>query len=283
MELCGNTPLLPARRRPTSAASPSITASPGPMTVSKHVTEPIIYPRIMETARRRGFHILDDFHGATCEGYSTPDFNVHNGRRASTAVQYLRPAFAASEPHRRDALRHHTRADRARPRDRRRVPAVRAPAGKRTRHAKSSFAAEPTTRRNCCCCRASVRPRSSSRPACVRSMICRESAAIFRTIRPCASSSSPTTASPSTRSCAWIACWRPSPNGICFPADRAPGSPSPRWASTSPGRGCHAPTSRRSSARPLSTRTCGFRCSANPWATGSPPPTCCCALRAAGG
>jgi choline dehydrogenase len=65
----------------------------GPMTVSKHLTDSVIYPRIIETARRRGFQILDDFHGATCEGYSTPDFNVHNGRRASTAAQYLRPAL----------------------------------------------------------------------------------------------------------------------------------------------------------------------------------------------
>lgn len=65
----------------------------GPMTVSRHTPDTVIYPRIMETARRRGFHVLDDFHGATCEGYSTPDFNVHKGRRASTAVQYLRPAL----------------------------------------------------------------------------------------------------------------------------------------------------------------------------------------------
>ena len=37
--------------------------------------------------------MLDDFHGSSCEGYSTPDFNVHDGRRASTAVRYLRPAI----------------------------------------------------------------------------------------------------------------------------------------------------------------------------------------------
>ncbi len=65
----------------------------GPMTVSKHVPDSIIYPRIMETARKRGFHVLEDFHGASCEGFSTPDFNVHKGRRASTAVRYLRPAI----------------------------------------------------------------------------------------------------------------------------------------------------------------------------------------------
>jgi len=65
----------------------------GPMTVSKHEPDAVIYPRIMETARRRGFRILEDFHGESCEGYSTPDFNVHKGRRASTAVRYLRPAI----------------------------------------------------------------------------------------------------------------------------------------------------------------------------------------------
>ncbi len=65
----------------------------GPMTVSRHITDAVVYPRIMETARRRGLPILDDFHGASCEGYSAPDFNVHQGRRASTAVQYLRPAL----------------------------------------------------------------------------------------------------------------------------------------------------------------------------------------------
>ena len=65
----------------------------GPMTVARHQSDSIIYPRIMETARKRGFQVLDDFHGSTCEGYSTPDFNVHRGRRASTAAQYLRPAL----------------------------------------------------------------------------------------------------------------------------------------------------------------------------------------------
>jgi len=65
----------------------------GPMTVARHEPDSIIYPRIMETARKRGFQILDDFHGSTCEGYSTPDFNVHKGRRASTAARYLRPAL----------------------------------------------------------------------------------------------------------------------------------------------------------------------------------------------
>jgi choline dehydrogenase len=65
----------------------------GPMTVARHIPDNIIYPRIIETARRRGLQILEDFHGASCEGYSAPDFNVHNGRRASTSVQYLRPAL----------------------------------------------------------------------------------------------------------------------------------------------------------------------------------------------
>jgi choline dehydrogenase len=68
----------------------------GPLTVSRHETDSIIYPRIMETARKRGLPILEDFHGASCEGYSAPDFNVHRGRRASTAVRYLRPAMGRS-------------------------------------------------------------------------------------------------------------------------------------------------------------------------------------------
>ena len=66
----------------------------GPLTVAKHQTDSIIYPRIMETARKRGFRVLEDFHGSSCEGFSVPDFNVHQGRRASTAVRYLRPALS---------------------------------------------------------------------------------------------------------------------------------------------------------------------------------------------
>jgi choline dehydrogenase len=68
----------------------------GPMTVSKHEPDAYVYPRLIATAQQLGFLYLDDFHGAAQEGFSTPDFNVHRGRRASTSQRYLRPA--ASRP-----------------------------------------------------------------------------------------------------------------------------------------------------------------------------------------
>ena len=67
----------------------------GPLTVSpSHTPDPVIHPAVMATARARGFAILDDFHGPQQEGFSTPEFTVHGGRRASTAARYLRPAMA---------------------------------------------------------------------------------------------------------------------------------------------------------------------------------------------
>jgi len=65
----------------------------GPLTVSKHNTDDYAYPRMIETAERLGYKYLDDFHGAEQEGFSTPDFTVHNGRRGSTAQRYLKPAM----------------------------------------------------------------------------------------------------------------------------------------------------------------------------------------------
>ena len=54
----------------------------GPLTVSRHRTDEVIYPRLIATAEQLGFRHLDDFHGADVEGFSAPDFNVHRGRRA---------------------------------------------------------------------------------------------------------------------------------------------------------------------------------------------------------
>jgi len=68
----------------------------GPLTVSRHVTDDYVYPRLVETARRLGFASLDDFHGEQQEGFSAPDFNVHRGRRASTSERFLRPALTRS-------------------------------------------------------------------------------------------------------------------------------------------------------------------------------------------
>ena len=64
----------------------------GPLTVvPNHVHDPVIQPAIMATARAMGHAIVDDFHAPDPEGFSTPEFNVHNGQRASTSARYLRP------------------------------------------------------------------------------------------------------------------------------------------------------------------------------------------------
>ncbi len=65
----------------------------GPLTVSRHGTDQVLYPSLIATAEKLGYRHLDDFHGPVIEGFSAPDFNVHHGRRASTAARYLRPAM----------------------------------------------------------------------------------------------------------------------------------------------------------------------------------------------
>ena len=66
----------------------------GPLTTSRHITDDFIYPRLIETAQQLGYKHLEDFHGAEAEGFSAPDFNTHEGQRASTAARYLRPAIS---------------------------------------------------------------------------------------------------------------------------------------------------------------------------------------------
>ncbi len=68
----------------------------GPLTVARHQTDDTIYPAIMKTAKSLGYRELDDFHGASTEGFSAPDFTVHEGRRGSTAKRFLRPALKRS-------------------------------------------------------------------------------------------------------------------------------------------------------------------------------------------
>ena len=65
--------------------------SGGELTVSRHVPDKVIHPRLMQTAERLGLKRLDDFHAADAEGFSTPDFTVHHGRRASTSARFLAP------------------------------------------------------------------------------------------------------------------------------------------------------------------------------------------------
>ena len=64
------------------------------MTVAKHQPDKYVYPRLIATAQKLGFPHLDDFHGAEQEGFSAPDFNVRQGRRASTSGRYLQPAIS---------------------------------------------------------------------------------------------------------------------------------------------------------------------------------------------
>jgi choline dehydrogenase len=68
----------------------------GPLTVSRHEPDGYVYPRLIAAAQKLGFPHLDDFHGLEQEGFSTPDFNVHRGRRASMSQRYLRPASSHS-------------------------------------------------------------------------------------------------------------------------------------------------------------------------------------------
>src|SRR5262249_54352359 len=64
----------------------------GPLTAARHEPDNYVYPRLIAAAQKLGFLHLEDFHGPSQEGFSTPDFNVHQGRRASTSERYLRPA-----------------------------------------------------------------------------------------------------------------------------------------------------------------------------------------------
>ncbi|MBO9669342.1 MAG: GMC family oxidoreductase N-terminal domain-containing protein [Sphingobium sp.] len=66
----------------------------GPITVSRHKTDKVVYPAMVAAAEGLGFAHIDDFHGAENEGWSAPDFSVHRGRRASPAARMLRPAMA---------------------------------------------------------------------------------------------------------------------------------------------------------------------------------------------
>ncbi len=66
----------------------------GPLAVSPVDAAGPLFDATMETARRLGHVVSDDQHGAEGgEGFAPPEVTVANGRRASTASQYLRPAM----------------------------------------------------------------------------------------------------------------------------------------------------------------------------------------------
>ena len=66
----------------------------GPITVSRHKRDGVVYPALIAAAQNLGYAHIDDFNGPTNEGWSAPDFAVHRGRRASPASRMLRPAMA---------------------------------------------------------------------------------------------------------------------------------------------------------------------------------------------
>jgi choline dehydrogenase len=68
----------------------------GELTVARNLPDTLITPKLLQTAQALGYKALDDFYGAEAEGFSMPDFTVHNGRRGSTARRFLRPALHRS-------------------------------------------------------------------------------------------------------------------------------------------------------------------------------------------
>lgn len=46
-----------------------------------------------EAGRQRGYTVTDDYNGSQQEGFGRGQYSIHNGRRVSTAVAYLRPAL----------------------------------------------------------------------------------------------------------------------------------------------------------------------------------------------
>lgn len=65
----------------------------GPLTTTKHVPDGKLFPRFMEAVAKLGYKHQTDHHGPDQEGWGSPDINIHNGRRASTAARFLYPAM----------------------------------------------------------------------------------------------------------------------------------------------------------------------------------------------
>jgi choline dehydrogenase len=66
----------------------------GPLTTARHIPDPFIHSRIIDTAAALGLRQIDDFHGDEDEGFTVPDVNIHAGTRASTVARYLRPVMS---------------------------------------------------------------------------------------------------------------------------------------------------------------------------------------------
>jgi len=65
----------------------------GPLSITKHVPDTKLYPRLMEAVNRLGYKTQIDHHGPDQEGWGSPDISIHHGRRGSTAARFLIPAM----------------------------------------------------------------------------------------------------------------------------------------------------------------------------------------------
>jgi choline dehydrogenase len=66
----------------------------GPLTVSPVDVAGELFDTTMQTARNLGYAVTDDPHATEgVEGFVPPEVTVENGRRASSATQYLRPVM----------------------------------------------------------------------------------------------------------------------------------------------------------------------------------------------
>ena len=64
----------------------------GPLAVSRADASDPLSCALHDTARRRGYAVLDDFEAGDPEGFSLPDLTIARGRRASASHAFLSPA-----------------------------------------------------------------------------------------------------------------------------------------------------------------------------------------------
>ncbi|MCB2078308.1 MAG: GMC family oxidoreductase N-terminal domain-containing protein [Novosphingobium sp.] len=65
----------------------------GPLHATQLKRHPELFPAFLNAAESLGHQELEDFNVPEPEGFGMPDCNIRNGRRASTATAYLRPAL----------------------------------------------------------------------------------------------------------------------------------------------------------------------------------------------
>jgi choline dehydrogenase len=68
----------------------------GPLSITKHVPDSRLFPRLIEAVNTLGYKTQVDHHGPDQEGWGSPDISIHNGWRGSTAARFLFPAMTRS-------------------------------------------------------------------------------------------------------------------------------------------------------------------------------------------